>query len=173
MAESLRSRLRRWRINLFPAYAGTGAHVSYLADDWREVCVTLPLSWRTRNVVGTIFGGSIYAAVDPFYMLMLMRHLGPEYEVWDKGAAIRFRRPGRSTLEARFRIDDAEVGAIREALRTAPSVERVYRVELTDRTGEVCAWVEKTIHIAWRDGTGRPSGDSRAHDPAHGHQPRP
>jgi hypothetical protein len=49
--------------------------------------VKLPLWWRTRNVVGTIFGGSIYAAVDPFYMLMLIKVLGREYVVWDKAAA--------------------------------------------------------------------------------------
>lgn len=56
----------------------------------------MPESWRTRNYVGTIFGGSLYGALDPI-MIMLIKLLGPEYEVWDKAASIRFRRPGRST----------------------------------------------------------------------------
>ncbi len=147
MPESLRTRLERHLFNLMPAYRGTGARIRYIAADWREVRVELPLSWRTRNVVGTIFGGSIYGAVDPVYMLMLMRNLGRGYQVWDKAALIRFRRPGRGTLTARFALEAAEVEAIREALERERSVDRVYEVVLTDASGEVCARVEKTIYV--------------------------
>src|SRR5512144_307373 len=128
MPESLRTLLERHLFNLMPAYRGTGARIRYIAADWREVRVELPLSWRTRNVVGTIFGGSMYGAVDPVFMLMLMRNLGRGYQVWDKAAAIRFRRPARGTLTARFALDEAELGAIRAALERAPSVDRLYEV---------------------------------------------
>ena len=73
----------RWKFNSFPAYRGTGARVTYIAADFREVRIRLPLSWRTRNVVGTIFGGSMYGAVDPIFMIMLIRLLGADYVVWD------------------------------------------------------------------------------------------
>ena len=107
MPESWRTRLSRWGFNWFPAYRGTGARIAYVASDWREVRVRLPLNWRTRNYVGTIFGGSLYGAVDPIYMIQLIKALGPGYEVWDKAASIRFLRPGRSTLQATFRVEDA------------------------------------------------------------------
>ena len=103
MPESWRSRLQRWGFNLFPAWRGTGARVTYVADDWREVRVRLPLSWRTRNYVGTIFGGSLYGAADPIYMIMLIKVLGPGYVVWDKAATIRFRKPGTATLSRPLR----------------------------------------------------------------------
>ncbi len=151
MPESLRTSVERRAFNLFPAYFGTGARVAYIASDWREVRVELPLSLRTRNYVGTIFGGSIYAAVDPIYMLMLIRNLGRGYVVWDKAASIRFRRPGRSTLHARFALDEAELDAIRAALAGHRSVDRVYRVELRDAEGTLCADIEKTIHARHRD----------------------
>src|SRR5215475_5393241 len=99
----------RWMFNLFPAYRGTGGRVTYIAADFREVRVKLPLSWRTRNYVGTIFGGSLYGAVDPVYMIMLIRILGPGWTVWDKAATIHFRRPGRETLFARFVLGDEEI----------------------------------------------------------------
>jgi Domain of unknown function (DUF4442) len=88
MPESWASRKMRWGFNLFPAFRGTGARVTYIASDFREVRVKLPLNWRTRNYVGTIFGGSLYGAVDPHYMIMLIRILGPEYVVWDKAATV-------------------------------------------------------------------------------------
>src|SRR3989442_15219461 len=53
----------------------------------------VPLSWRTRNYVGTIFCGVMYAAVDPFHFILLIKLFGPGYNVWGMAAAIRFRRP--------------------------------------------------------------------------------
>lgn len=150
MPESFATRRLRWGWNLFPAYRGTGGRVTYVASDFREVHVRLPLSWRTRNYVGTIFGGSLYGAVDPIYMIMLIKILGPDYVVWDKAATIRFVRPGRTTLTARFRVNDEEVRAIRAELETADSVDRIYRVELTDGEGRVHAEVDKTIYVRKR-----------------------
>lgn len=154
MPESLRTRLMRHAFNLFPAYRGTGGRITYIAGDWREVRIRLPLSLRTRNYVGTIFGGSMYGAVDPVYMLMLIQNLGPGYVVWDKAASIRFRRPGRTTLFARFHLAAAELDTIRDLLTRQRSTDRVYTVELTDAEGVVHAVVEKTIHVSRKDKAG-------------------
>jgi len=148
--ESLRTRLFRWAFNLWPCFRGTGARVAFIASDWSEVHVRLPLSWRTRNYVGTIFGGSLYAGVDPFYMLMLIHRLGPDYVVWDKAASIRFRKPGRSTLRATFRVDEAELAEIRRLLQEQPKVDRSYHVGLVDGEGVIHAEVDKVIHISLR-----------------------
>ncbi|MGH9364688.1 MAG: DUF4442 domain-containing protein [Thermoanaerobaculia bacterium] len=147
MAESFASRRLRWGFNLYPAYRGTGARITYIASDFREARVRLPLSWRTRNYVGTIFGGSLYGAVDPVYMIMLIRILARGYTVWDKAATIRFKKPGRSTLYARFLLTEEEIATIRRLTAEAPSIDRVYTVELTDAAGVVHATVEKTIYI--------------------------
>lgn len=147
MSESLRTRLLRWKFRFFPAYRGTGGIITYIASDFREIRVSLPLNWRTRNYVGTIFGGSMYGAVDPIYMLMLIWNLPKGYVVWDKAASIRFRRPGRTTLQARFTLDQAELDAILLALQERTAIDRVYTVELTDQSGTVHAIIEKTIYI--------------------------
>jgi acyl-coenzyme A thioesterase PaaI-like protein len=151
MPESFATRLRRWGFNFFPAYRATGARITFIAEDWREVHIRLPLSWRTRNYVGTIFGGSMYAAVDPIYMIMLIKTLGTGYTVWDKAATIRFKAPGRTTLYARFRVTREETEAIRAELRTQPATERNYTVELSDSAGKVHAVIDKTIYIRGRE----------------------
>jgi hypothetical protein len=80
-------------------------------------------------------------------MVMLIKMLGPQYIVWDKAASIQFKNPGRSTLYAKFKIEDQELAAIREELKTKDKLDRVYRVELSDKEGTICALVEKTIHF--------------------------
>lgn len=147
MPESLQTKLERWGFNLFPAFRGTGARITYIADDHREVRIRLPLSWRTRNYVGTIFGGSMYGAIDGIHIVMLMKNLGIGYQVWDKAASIRFRKPGRSTLYAHVTLARGELDVIRAALLADNSVDRTYRVELTDRDGKVHAEIEKVVHI--------------------------
>jgi len=137
MAESPRTRLMGWGFNFFLAYRGTGGRITYIASDYREVRVRLPLSWCTRNYEGTIFGGSIYGAVDPLYMIILIKLLGPDYVVWDKAATVQFKKPGRTTLYARFTVTDEELAAIKRALTQTASVDRLYQVDLTDAQGMV------------------------------------
>jgi len=140
-----------WRLGcnlLFPAYVGTGGWIQYISEDFREVRVKLPLSFRTRNYVGTIFGGSLYASIDPFYMIMLMKNLGKDYVVWDKAANIRFKKPGRETLFAKFLITGEELAEIKQILETEKKVDRIYNVELVNKEGVVHAAIEKTIYVA-------------------------
>src|SRR5438445_4119736 len=124
LREAIANKLRCWSFNRFACYRGTGARLRYVAPDWSEIRIELPLRRRTRNYVGTIFGGSLYGAVDPIYMLMLIRALGPGYVVWDKAATIRFKKPGRSTLRTTCRVTDEELEVIRGAFEDEESVER-------------------------------------------------
>ena len=151
MPESWRTRLNRYAFNWFPAYRGTGARVTYIASDWSEVRVKVPLSWRTRNYVGTIFGGSLYGSLDPIFMLMLIKLLGPDYVVWDKSASIRFRRPGRSPLFATFQLGPEDLSAIRAAVAEAGKAEPRFTVSLSDRAGEVHVICEKLLSIRRRE----------------------
>lgn len=148
MPENFQSRKFSWFFNFFPAYRGTGGRVIYIADDWHEVRIKLPLNWRTRNYVGTIYGGSIYAAIDPIYMLMLMRILGDGYIVWDKAAKIRFRKPGKGTLFADFQLTRGEISEIKDLAENKRSIDRIYSVELKDSSGVVHAEIEKTLYIS-------------------------
>ena len=121
--------------------------MTYVSSDFREAHVELPLTWRTRNRVGTIFGGSLYAAVDPVYMILLMQILGPGYTVWDKAASIRFRKPGRTTLFARFLLTEEEIATIRTLSAQSRSIDRIDTIDLADADGVVHASIEKTIYI--------------------------
>ncbi len=156
MAESFRSRRLRWKINWYPCYRGSGGRVTFISSDLREWRVELPLNRRTRNIWGTIFGGSLYASVDPMYGVMLSSLLGPDFVVWVKGAQIRFRKPGRETLRARFSLSEETLAELRAELAENPSAERTFLVELKDSGGEVCASVEATYHVGRR--TVEPAG---------------
>lgn len=148
MTESWETRRFRWLMNVFPAYRRGGGRVTGIAADWHRMTVKVPLNWSTRNYVGTIYGGAMFSAVDPLMMMMLIKILGRKYVIWDKAAAIRFIRPGRTTLVAEAVVDRTEVAEIRRLLETETSLDRHYTISLTDSAGAVHAEVDKTLYIA-------------------------
>ena len=149
--ENARS-LRR-AVNLWPPFLGAGIRVKHIAADMKSIDVEMKLRWWNANYVGTHFGGSLFAMTDAFYMLMLMANLGHGYIVWDKEASIRYRKPGRSTVRAEFRLTAAQIDDIREKLKTLPKYEPSFRVEIRDEQGIVIAEVEKLLHVRRKEKT--------------------
>jgi acyl-coenzyme A thioesterase PaaI-like protein len=148
----------RWLLNLYPPFLGAGIRVTRLQPDWKAIDVEMKLRFWNRNYVGTHFGGSLYAMTDPFYMLMLIENLGPDYIVWDKFASVRFRRPGRGKVLTAFRLSDRQIEDIRSELKTQEKIEATFTVEVKDESGTVIAEVQKVLHIRRkRDEGARPS----------------
>ena len=146
--ENFRSWMARVGFNLFPAYRRSGGRISFIASDWKEVHVRLRLKWSTRNYVGSVFGGSIYSAVDPIYMIQLIHLLGDRYVVWDKSAVIRFIKPIRKKVYARFVITDVILAEIREAVASNNKYNIDLQVHFEDGEGTVFAEITKTLFIA-------------------------
>lgn len=139
------------RLRFYPPYLGAGVRVTHIAEDFLSIEVEMPLRFYNRNYVGTHFGGSLYAMCDPFYMLMLIELLGPGYIVWDKAASIRFRRPGKGLVRARFEITSEKLAEIRTAADANGKVEPEFQVEVKDAEGNVIAEVNKLLYVRRKD----------------------
>ena len=138
-------------LSLYPPYLGAGVRVKKLSPDCTTVDVEMALTRWNRNYVGTQFGGSLYAMCDPFFMLILIQNLGPDYIVWDKAASIRFVKPGRGTVRAHFHIARERIEEIRAQADAQPKVEPVFEVSITTPEGETVAVVEKRLHVRRKD----------------------
>ena len=145
-------RVARLVMNLWPPFAGAGIRIQRIAPDWHEVDVGLRLRWFNRNARGVHFGGSLYAMTDPFYMLLLMRSLGPDYVVWDKAGHIDYLQPGRGRVYARFTLDDATLATIRAATAHGDKYLPELTVDVVDEHGQVVAQVRKTLYVRRKPG---------------------
>ena len=142
-----RARMLRWLLNLYPPYLGAGIRVQHISPDLRSVKVAMKLTRWNRNYVGTQFGGSLYAMVDPFYMLLLIEQLGRDYIVWDKAASIDFIAPGKGPVFAEFHVDDALLNDIRQQTATGKKCLPRVQVDIRDGAGELVARVDKTLYV--------------------------
>ena len=107
----------------------------------------MSLHWYNRNAVGTHFGGSLYAMVDPHVMLMLMQLLGKDYWVWDKSAEIEFVKAGKGKVSAVIAISDGALNAIRLETREGKKYFPVFDIEVKDETGALVARITKTLYV--------------------------
>jgi acyl-coenzyme A thioesterase PaaI-like protein len=144
-------------MRLYPPYLGAGVRVRESAPDLSRIVVEMPLTVWNQNFVGTHFGGSLYAMCDPFFMLMLMARLGPDYVVWDKAASIEFLRPGRGTVSAVFELSDAQVHEIREEADGGGKVLPRFAALVVGHDGTPVARIEKTLHVRRRSDDRRQS----------------
>ena len=133
--------------NLWPPFRAAGIRVREIAPDFRQATVELRMKLLNRNYVGTHFGGSLFAMTDPFFMIMMMKNLGPDYIVWDKQGTVRFLKPARGTVTARFQLPEERVAEARAKTADGAKHEPVFRVEIVDAEGVVVADVEKTLYI--------------------------
>jgi acyl-coenzyme A thioesterase PaaI-like protein len=150
MSESWKIKLLRWRFNRYPAYRQSGARVVRISEDFREITVRLPLNRQTRNLHGSLYGGAMYAAVDPLHAVIVANALGPDFHVWMKTARIDFRRPGRADLFTTARVTAHELAEIRTALTHTAKLDRDFTLHLATAAGEVAAHFTLTVHIKRR-----------------------
>jgi acyl-coenzyme A thioesterase PaaI-like protein len=135
-------------LNHYPPYRASGSRIRHISEDFREITVEINLTWKNRNLVGTLFGGSMYTAVDPIYMTMFMQNLGSDYIVWDKSATIRFLKPGHSKVVGEHRIEQADIERVRERLEKERAFDETFVVRLVDTKGQVVAEIDKVLYFS-------------------------
>jgi acyl-coenzyme A thioesterase PaaI-like protein len=137
----------KYVLNLYPPYLGAGIRVTHIGDDWREIHVAMNLRWYNRNMVGTHFGGSIYAMAEPHLMLMLLQLLGKEYVVWDKSAVIEFVAPGKGTVRSVVKITDQQLLAIKANTADGSRYLPEFNLQVVDKKEKIVAKIKKTLYV--------------------------
>lgn len=152
LAEKIgKGKLMKLFFNLSPMYRRTGGRVMKISEDFKYVKIKLPLTYKTRNYVGTLYGGHMYSCVDGIFMVQLVNLLGKKYVVWDKSATIRFRRPGNQTLFAEFNITDEFLDQVKIDLESEGEKDYTLQVNLVDKEGKIYAEVDKVLYFSTKE----------------------
>ena len=138
-------RFRERMINFYPPLLGAGIRSRTINE--HTIRVEMKLTALNRNILGTHFGGSLYAMCDPWFMLILMRALGTDYIVWDKAASIQFLQPGRGTVTATFHIPQERIAEIRLKADGGQKIEPSFAVDVLDAQGKAIAHIEKLLYV--------------------------
>ena len=141
-------------LNLYPPYLGTGIKITHISKDWREIHTSMSLRWFNRNAVGTHFGGSLFAMVDPHLMLLLIRLLGKGYRVWDKSAEIKFIKASKKTVTSIIKISSDDLAKIKRQTENGNKYLPEFLIEIRDDDDELVAAIRKILYVRKNRKTG-------------------
>lgn len=134
-------------LNFYPPYFFAGIKVVKHSDDFTYFKVRLKLTWYNKNLVGTAFGGSLFAMCDPFFMFILFFNLGKGYIVWDKAASIDFVKPGKGTVFAEFFLSRESIEAIKSEVDVVTKKVFTFPCEVKDADGNIIATLTKDVYV--------------------------
>ena len=137
----------RRMLNIWPPFLFSGISILEVSKDFRHARVRLKKKAITSNYVGTLFGGSLFAMTDPFYMLMIMKNLGSQYIVWDKRSEIEYVSPGKATVFAEFFVKDSDLDEVMREVEVNGKYLKWFEVDIKTADGTVVAIVKKQIYI--------------------------
>lgn len=139
----------KYGFNLSPMYKRSTAKIIEVSEDLLHVRIKLPLSYKNKNYVNSIFGGSLFSAVDPIPMIQLLSIMGNDYVVWDKSAEIFFKKPAKENLYADFNFSEDELAKIKAQVAEKKEIDVIKTTQLTNKEKtQVFCEVRKTIYIA-------------------------
>jgi hypothetical protein len=134
--------------NLSPMYRRSTGRITSVSKDLLKIDIKIPLSYKNRNYVGTIYGGSLYSATDPIYMVQLINILGNDYVVWDKSSEIKYKRPTKKVAFATFEFTKQEIENIKERVRNEKEFDLIKNLQITGPNGEVFCELQKVLYVA-------------------------
>ncbi|MVZ67494.1 DUF4442 domain-containing protein [Sphingobacterium sp. DK4209] len=141
----------KWALRLYPPFFFQRIWVKTILDNYLGADLKINKSIFNINSNGTIFGGTIFSAIDPFYPILLdqyFKHRGILRTVaWLKTAHIEYRKPGRTNLQFSIRLDEAVLQEALESIRTHGKVVKTFATHVYDKDGTLCAVAHNEIYI--------------------------
>jgi acyl-coenzyme A thioesterase PaaI-like protein len=135
-------------LNLYPPLLAQRIRVVEIAPGFTAARVRVAKSLLTRNLFGTTFGGTIFAAADPIHAILywqVFARRGRAVQAWLKSARIEYLRPAASALTLTFALGDGDVEDAAAALDAEGRFRRAFRTEAIDTQGQVCAVIETEV----------------------------
>jgi acyl-coenzyme A thioesterase PaaI-like protein len=140
----------KWLMRLYPPMLFQRIWVKKIDKDFRGIDVKINRSLFTTNLGSATFGGTIFAATDPFYALLIgqiMQHKGFKITVWLKSAEIQYLKPARKDLHYTIKINDEMIKEVERAITNEGKFVKTYPIEIFDTKGDLCVTAQNEVYI--------------------------
>jgi acyl-coenzyme A thioesterase PaaI-like protein len=140
----------KWAINLYPPLFFQRIRVIKFDKGFTGASIKVSKSILNTNYHDSIFGGTIFAAADPFYPVLFYQVLirkGYKVKAWSRSSAIRFVKPGKTNLYFRVQISEKDISDCEDQLNTIGKFRKSFQVEIYDKNNKLCASLINEIYV--------------------------
>jgi len=139
-----------WLLRLYPPLFFNRIWLISFSADYKTCKVKIFKSLFNINFNGTIFGGTIFSAADPFYALcyyQLLSKRGYKVQTWLKSASIQYKKPASKSLYLNFYIPDEDILEALKSLNEIGKFTKWYEIPIVDKYGEVYAIAKTEVYV--------------------------
>jgi hypothetical protein len=150
----------RWLMNLYPPLFFNAVRCKFVSADYRHVRVRIWKNLFNTNFHGSIYGGTILCAVDPWFGVQfwqILNHHGERTVVVVMAVEAQLKKPALTSLTLDFKLSGQDVRDCLDALHARGKFVKGFPVEAVDDRGNVCATANIVVHIRRRDPGGMPN----------------
>ena len=141
----------KWGMRLYPPLFFQRIWVKKIHPDFMGADITIYKSLLNINANKSIFGGTIFSAIDPFYPVLLdqyFQHNGIKRTVaWLKTAQIDYIKPARHQLRIQVRLDQSILTEALTHIQYEGKITRTFNTRIFDSQDTLCAVAHNEIYI--------------------------
>ncbi len=147
----LKPSILKWVLRFYPPFFFQRIWVVDISDDFHSIQVKIHKSFLNLNANKTIFGGTIFSAIDPIHSVLLdciFKKKGINKTVaWLKSANIQYLKPGTTDLQFKVSLQAYQVNEALNDIEHHGKVVKTFMTEIFDVTGLKCAECHNEIYI--------------------------
>jgi hypothetical protein len=140
----------KWAMRFYPPLLLQRVWIRSIGKDFRSAEVKVFRSVFNLNYNRSIFGGTIFAAADPFYPVLFFQALkkrGINARIWVARSEIDYIKPAYTSLVFKIVIRDDDLHEITSALQAEGKLRKSFSIEMLNLRGELCSRVLTEIYI--------------------------
>ncbi|MFD2557034.1 DUF4442 domain-containing protein [Sphingobacterium tabacisoli] len=141
----------KWLLRFYPPFFFQRIWVKQVHRDFKGIDVKIHKSFLNVNSNKTVFGGTIFTALDPVHSILLdqiFQANGLKKTVaWLKSARIEYLKPGRTDLQYSLYLADEDVEEAFDEIKRKGKVIKTFTTAVFDKNGIKCAICHNEIYI--------------------------
>lgn len=141
----------KWLLRFYPPFFFQRIWVKRVHKDFRGIDVKIHKSFLNINSNKTVFGGTIFTALDPVHSILLdqiFQASGLKRTVaWLKSAHIEYLKPGRTDLQYSLHLEDEDIAEAFDKIKREGKVIKTFTTSVFDKNGVKCAICHNEIYI--------------------------
>lgn len=141
----------KWLLRFYPPFFFQRIWVKQVYPDFKGIEVKIIKSKLNINSNKTVFGGTIFSALDPIHSILLdqiFQANGLKNTIaWLKSARIEYLKPGRTDLQFSLRLEESEVNEAFNEIKNKGKIIKTFSTAIFDIHGTKCAICHNEIYI--------------------------
>ncbi len=141
----------KWALRFYPPFFFQRIWVRQILPGFLGVDIKVIKSLLNINSNKTIFGGTIFSAIDPMYPILLDQYFKKQgikrTVAWLKTAHIDYIKPGKQDLFISIRLNENELKEALHAIKTQGKIVKTFQTQVFDKNDLLCAVAHNEIYI--------------------------